>query len=399
MLHPTPEPHERFRERRRLERRRRALRRLGLFGALALVAAGLTLGVRSFGGDEPTVPTSGPETAPAPAPPPAVDLAGVEAAPADPPAELRGVHVPAPKLAMQGALHDYIDLKEFGLNTLEVDVKDENGEVGFRVPEVPLARALGAEQTYYNPREVSASVNGEDLYLIGRVAVFEDPILAVGAPEMAIRTAEGEIWTNAAGLGWTDPYNEDVWKYNVDIAVAAAESGFDEIMFDKVRFPLDGHGAVYPSRVDEPRYLTIKRFLAYAKSRLQSIGVRVSVSLFGLTASQNLGVGQQPRRLAKQVDALYPRIFPSHLRAGEFGVSNPTATPGATVSNALGTFANAVGDRPTDLIPWLQDFSFDRTYGLPEVQAQIDATRRGDTRGFMLWNAAGDYTVQALGPP
>ena len=399
MLNPTPEPHERFRERRRLERRRRALRRLGTFALLALVAAGLTLGVRSFGGDEPALVTSSPEPGESPTPAPVVDLAAADEAPADPPAEFRGVHVPASSLASQGAIHEYIDLKRFGLNALQVDIKNENGEVGFRVPRVPLSRALDAEQNYYDPREVSELVNGNDLYLIGRIAVFEDPILAAGAPEMAIRTADGEIWMSAAGLGWTNPYNEDVWKYNVDIAVSAAESGFDEIMFDKVRFPLDGQGAVYANRVDEPRHATIKRFLAYAKSRLEPVGVRVSVSLFGLTASENLGIGQQPQRLAKQVDALYPRIFPSHFRAGEFGVPNPSAAPGATVSQALASFEKTIGDRPADLIPWLQDFSFDRSYGLPEVRAQLDASRRADTRGFMLWNEIGDYTVQALVAP
>ncbi len=399
MLHPTPEPHERFRERRRQERRRRAVRRLGIFALLALTAAGLTLGVRSFGGDEPRVVTNEAEH-PTPAPAaPSVDLTLADAAPSDPPAEIRGVHIPAPTLATEELLQSYIDLKRFGLNTLEVDVKDENGEIAFPIPDATLARAIGAERSYYDPRALSATVYGEDLYLIGRVVVFEDPILAAGASEMAIRTTDGDIWTNAAGLGWTDPYNEGVWRYNVDVAIAAAESGFDEIMFDKVRFPLDGQGAVYPRKVKEPRHVTIKRFLAYANSRLEPLGVRVSVSLFGLAASTNLGVGQQPRRLANQVDALYPRIFPSHFQAGEFGIPNPPAAPGTTVSSSLRAFADALEDRPAELIPWLQDFSFDRVYDLPEVRAQVDATRRADTGGFMLWNESGEYTAQGLAAP
>lgn len=366
---------------------------------LALTAAGLTLGVRSFGGNEPTVVSTESE-APTPVPaPPAVDLTLADAPPTDPPAEVRGVHVPAPTLESEGSLRSFIDLKRFGLNTLEVDVKDENGEIAFPIPDTSLARGIGAERNYYDPRVVSATVNGEDLYLIGRIAVFEDPILAAGSPDMAIRTTDGDIWTNAAGLGWTDPYNEDVWRYNVDVALVAAESGFDEIMFDKVRFPLDGQGAVYPAKVKEPRHVTIKRFLAYAKRRLEPHGVRVSVSLFGLTASTNLGVGHQPRRLANQVDALYPRIFPSHFQAGEFGISNPSAAPGPIIASSLRAFANDMEDRPADLIPWLQDFSFDRVYDLPEVRAQVDATRRADTRGFMLWNESGEYTAQGLAAP
>ena len=52
-------------------------------------------------------------------------------------------------------------------------------------------------------------------------------------------------------------------------------------------------------------------------------------------------------------------------------------------------------------MPWLQDFSLGRTYTPADVAAQIAAARAHHTGGFMLWNAAGVYTSQALhsGPP
>ena len=58
------------------------------------------------------------------------------------------------------------------------------------------------------------------------------------------------MWTNSAGLGWTNPYDRRVWDYNVSIAEVAARAGFDEIQLDYVRFPSDGDtdGAVYPAR-------------------------------------------------------------------------------------------------------------------------------------------------------
>ena len=49
-----------------------------------------------------------------------------------------------------------------------------------------------------------------------------------------------------------------------------------------------------------------------------------------------------------------------------------------------------------ELIPWLQDFSLRRTYTLSDVQDQIQAARLEHTKGFMLWNASGLYTVKAL---
>jgi Putative glycosyl hydrolase domain len=48
------------------------------------------------------------------------------------------------------------------------------------------------------------------------------------------------------------------------------------------------------------------------------------------------------------------------------------------------------------LVAWLQDFSLGRTYTLADVQDQIQAARLEHVKGFMLWNAAGVYTVKAL---
>jgi hypothetical protein len=58
-----------------------------------------------------------------------------------------------------------------------------------------------------------------------------------------------------------------------------------------------------------------------------------------------------------------------------------------------------VQGQKTKLIPWLQDFSLGRTYRLADVQDQIQAARLEHAKGFMLWNAAGVYTVKALSTP
>ena len=50
------------------------------------------------------------------------------------------------------------------------------------------------------------------------------------------------------------------------------------------------------------------------------------------------------------------------------------------------------------LIPWLQDFSYGRTYGLADVRAQIDAARLMGAKGYLLWNPLGIYTPGALAP-
>ena len=66
---------------------------------------------------------------------------------------------------------------------------------------------------------------------------------------------------------------------------------------------------------------------------------------------------------------------------------------------SLRDFRTAVRGHAAELIPWLQDFSLRRTYTLSDVQDQIQAARLEHTKGFMLWNASGLYTVKALSTP
>jgi hypothetical protein len=123
------------------------------------------------------------------------------------------------------------------------------------------------------------------------------------------------------------------------------------------------------------------------------------VDVFGLSATHNLGIGQVPRRLAKYVDAVYPMVYPSHYRSGEFNLPDPSSTPGRTVGLSLGDFHNALLGRKAMLIPWLEDFSLtspSRRRPPDEVRAQIKAARRNHTKGFLLWNAEGVYTVEVL---
>lgn len=316
------------------------------------------------------------------------------------PDEVRGVHVTMALAGLPGKINEYVAMKAAGLNAIELDVKDENGDIGFPV-NVPLARKIGSAKRYYDAERTVAKIHAAGLYLVGRVVTFEDPALSAGVPQFAIRRADGSRWLNSAGLGWTNPYDKRVWKYNVDVAVQAAKLGFDEIQFDYVRFPSDGDISQirYPGKHAQPMGWTIPMFAKYAQQRLKPLGVRLSVDVFGLSATRNLGIGQFPRRIARYVDAIYPMVYPSHYVSGEYNIVDPDSRPGTTVAYSLRDFRKAVRGHPTKLIPWLQDFSLGRTYTLADVQDQIQAARLEHTKGFMLWNAAGLYTVKALSTP
>ena len=395
MLFEPLEPNERFRARREAARRRQRRRRSIAVALLLTCLLGLAAGAKVITSAEDGVQAVGLPTAKPVAKPKPVALE-----PRALPNEVRGVHVTMALASLDGKLEEYLDLTREGLNTIELDIKDENGEVGFVASAVPLATKVGAARPYYKPRQVAKAAHARGIYLIGRVVMFEDPRLSEGRPDLAIKTPGGAVWRNDAGLGWTNPYDRRVWDYNVSIAEVAARAGFDEIQFDYVRFPTDGdiEGIVYPGKTATPPAWVIAEFVHYASKRLKPLGVRVSTDVFGLAATRDLGIGQFPKRISKYVDAVYPMVYPSHYGPGEYGLDDPSAAPGETVQFSLSHFRRELRASKAELIPWLQDFSYGRTYGLADVQAQIAAARKQGARGYLLWNAAGVYTPGALAP-
>jgi hypothetical protein len=394
MLYPSLDPNERFRSRRSQVRRKKRRRRAALFGVLLLVvlalAGGMTLAGKGGNGKRQAARSE-------------VPAAGVPVSvttalrPRPLPIEIRGVHVTGPLASLPGKLQEFVAMKKHGLNTIELDIKDEGGEVGFNPRSVPLVERVGAARSYFDPRAVSRLVRRNGLYLICRVVVFQDPQLARGRPDLAIRRTDGSVWTTNAGLAWVNPYDRRVWDYNVSIAQAGARDGCDEIMLDYIRFPSDGDvdTAVYPGKTSVRKGRLIADFVAYAKRRLQPLGVRVSAALFGLSATRDLGVGQVPRWISQHVDNVNAMTYPALYGGGELGLASPVAEPGETVFRSLADFRRQLKGRRAQLIPWVQDWS----YTPAQVRAQIDAARLQGAKGFILWNATGRYTASALAPP
>src|SRR6187551_1617292 len=164
MLFPQPEQNERFRARRASARRRRRRRRAAILGVLLVATVAVAAGARV------AIDEDGAETGTSAAAEPADSQPRKPAKPPRAlPAEVRGVHVTMGLASLDGKLAEYLELADGGLNTLELDVKDENGEIGFVPSAVPLAKKVGAARPYYRPRQVAKMVHARGIYLIGRV--------------------------------------------------------------------------------------------------------------------------------------------------------------------------------------------------------------------------------------
>ena len=113
-------------------------------------------------------------------------------------------------------------------------------------------------------------------------------------------------------------------------------------------------------------------------------------------------MGQRLEELAPLVDFLCPMAYPSAYHLGIPGHRNPVAHPYAVVFETIRRTRERSAQTRAQVRPWIQDFrdyAFDRrSFGVPEVRAQMTAALDAGATGWMLWNPQNRYTVDALEP-
>ena len=151
----------------------------------------VVMGARFVGDKQAT--TAGAKATPAAAPATSVNVA--RRGPGRSPSRSAACTSPARSRRCPGKFREYVGYKRYGLNTIELDVKDEGGEIGFATPNVPLAHTVGATRLFYNPKALVALAHRKGIYMIGRVVCFQDPNLARERPDLAIQRPDGSVWT------------------------------------------------------------------------------------------------------------------------------------------------------------------------------------------------------------
>ena len=329
--------------------------------------------------------------------------------------EIRAVHVSAAAWANDELRSGVMRLIDEGrINAVQLDIKDELGIIGYD-SDVDLANEIGADQPpIYDVREALDTLHDRGVHVIGRVVAFRDPILAEHASEsgqmdMLVQGTDGEALDIYRG-GFTNFAHPDVQQYNLDVAVEAAELGFDDIMFDYIRRP-DGYlenmvfpGLPGPDEVEEDDRsdlvtATILDYLERTHVELRDEGAYQGAAVFGIAANRGDQIGQEAGEMVAHLDYMSPMLYPSHFGEGEYNVKVPNAEPGKIVERSMREFVEVVEPWGVPLVPWLQDFSLGGTqYGDAEVRQQIDAAYGENSNGFLLWNASVRYHGGALDP-
>ncbi len=294
-------------------------------------------------------------------------------------------------------------IRETELNALVIDIKGDRGMIPYK-SSVPLSSEVGAQKiiTVKDIGGLIKSFKADGIYTIARIVTFKDNLLASKRPDWAIKNSSGEIWRDRENLAWLDPFQKEVWDYNINIAVEAARWGFDEIQFDYVRFP-DTHGLHFSlPNTEENRIKAISEFLQEARKRLTPYNVFLAADIFGYT-HWNLNdteIGQKLEDLALYLDYLSPMLYPSGFQYGIPGYRDPVAYPHEIVYLSLKRAQERTQLSPIRFRPWLQsfrDYAFDRrAFTAKEIKDQIDAAEKFGTDGWMLWNPRNIYSAVGL---
>ncbi len=292
---------------------------------------------------------------------------------------------------------------ETEINSLVIDMKGDRGLIPYK-SSIPLASQIGAQKviTVKDIKGLVQSLKDRGIYTIARIVVFKDNLLALSHPELAIKTADGQIWRDREKLAWVDPSKREVWEYAISIAKEAAENGFDEIQFDYVRFP-DHKGLKFSvANTEENRTKAITGFLSEAKKRLQPYNVFVAADIFGYVAwnLDDTQIGQRIDHVASAVDYISLMLYPSGFQWGIPGYRNPVANSEKIVYLSLKRARERANISPVRFRPWLQafkDYAFDRRHFTgAEIREQIKAADDFGSDGMMLWNPRNAYTADGL---
>jgi hypothetical protein len=294
-------------------------------------------------------------------------------------------------------------IQETELNALVIDVKGDKGMIPYK-SSIPFVSEVGAQKiiTVKDMNGLVRTFKEKRIYTIARIVVFKDNLLALKTPDLAVKTQRGEIWRDREHLAWVDPFKKEVWDYNIQIAIEAAQYGFDEIQFDYVRFPdaLDLRFSM--PNTEENRVRAISGFLMEAKRRLKPYNVFLSADIFGYVF-WNLNdtfIGQKLEDLTAHLDYLSPMLYPSGFQFGIPGYRIPVANPYEIVYLTLKRAQERSRLSSVRFRPWLQafrDYAFDkRSFNGTEIRRQIKAAEEFGSHGWMLWNPCNIYHRDGL---
>ena len=274
------------------------------------------------------------------------------------------------------------------VNTIVLDVKTDNGHLLYD-SEIPEVDRLKNERIKYDTQALKSFKEDFNIYLIGRVVAFQDPIFTKIYPQSAIIDSVTSKPYSQNGQYFLDPGDSKSREYILNVALEACLLGFDEIQFDYIRYPDSNYpGLIFDYESNfENRTENINSFLQNATDLLHDNGCLASADIFGyvLNSKSDNGIGQYLETIVNTVDFISPMVYPSHYSKGSFGYSYPNNFPYEVVTSALNDGLSR-GVQEENLRPFLQGF----WHSSEDVRLNIKAA---EDKGldWIIWNNSSVY--------
>jgi hypothetical protein len=315
-------------------------------------------------------------------------------------------------------------IDETELNAVVIDIKDFTGKISFPTDNPILAHSVSDECGARDMKEFIARLHEKNIYVIGRITVFQDPYYTSLHPEAAVQSAAirpGQPWRDHKGLSFIDVSHRPYWDYVAELSrVAHQEIGFDELNYDYIRYPSDG--PMSDARYQNPKKAeAVEQFWKYLHEKVEPTGVVMSADLFGMTTTNtdDLNIGQQLERAMPYFDYIMPMVYPSHYPKNFLGLGNPNSDPYKVIHHSMSEAVRrtAATTTPVQTLsgvliasttpplytkqaypatqqrPWLQDFDYGKDYTAADIDAQIRGTYDAGLTSWVFWDAGNKYSA------
>jgi len=318
------------------------------------------------------------------------------------------------------ALTKLIDTTE--LNAIVIDIRDYTGKIAFPTDNPALKDYVSDECGARDMKAFLETLHAKNIYVIGRITVFQNPAYTKAHPEQAVQHKNGGVWKDRKGLAFVDVGAIPYWETVVELAKESYDIGFDELNFDYIRYPSDGDmaAAVYIKRDGKTKQEMLEDFFKYLHDELEPTGMKTSADLFGMTTTNydDLNIGQVLERALPYFDYIAPMVYPSHYPTGFNGYKDVNANAYNIVHYAMstavkrtisttspvpslaytriGTSTPAVYAKPaypaSKMRPWLQDFDYPVEYTPAMIQEQIKANEDAGLNSYLFWDPGNKYS-------
>ena len=279
------------------------------------------------------------------------------------------------------------------VNTLVIDVKTDNGHILFDT-EIDEVIYLNNERVKFTNNDLQELREIKDIYLVGRLVVFQDPLFAKVFPNEAVFDSRLNKPYSQNGQFFLDPSSKKVQDYIINIAIESCRLGFDEIQYDYIRYPDSNSKFMqFDTKNDfENRVNNINSFLSRSRQLLHNEGCLLSADTFGyiLTNKQDGGIGQNLETIVENVDFISPMVYPSHYTNGSFGYQNPNEHPYEVITAAL-TDALDRGVDKDKIRPFLQGFWHSNEDIRNNIKAASDLEM-----DWLIWNILSVYELDSF---